>query len=99
MAQEFCLIEQNTRQILIVLSDEPDSVAIVEQLKEGFRSRELLRKAGQFGINVYENAYLALLGAGVLDVLDDELAILRAASLYDGQIGLRTPDTGIGVWA
>ncbi len=99
VAQEFCLIEQNTRQILIALSDEPDSVAIVEQLKEGFHSRELLRKAGQFGVNVYETAYLALLGAGVLDVLDDELAILRDASLYDGQIGLRTPDTGIGVWA
>ena len=99
VAQEFCLIEQNTRQIVIALSDEPDSVAIVEQLKEGFRSRELLRKAGHFGVNVYENAYLALLGAGVLDVLDDELAILRDASLYDGQIGLRVPDTGIGVWA
>ncbi|HWR24060.1 MAG TPA: CRISPR-associated helicase Cas3' [Feifaniaceae bacterium] len=99
IAQEFHLIEQNTRQILIVPDNEPTAREIADRLRQGVRSRELLRGAGQFSVNVYENAYCALLGAGALDVLDDELAVLRDASLYDRQTGLRAPDTGIGVWA
>ncbi len=99
VAEEFHLIEQNTRQILIAQDNVPAAVEIANQLKQGLRSQKLLRDAGQYCVNVYENAYSALLGAGVLDVLDDELAVLRDVSLYDLQIGLRTPDTGIGVWA
>lgn len=99
VAEKFHLIEENTRQILISLPDEPGSIVIANQFKAGLRSKALLREAGQFSVNIYESAYSALLGAGVLDVLDDELAVLQDASLYDGQIGLRTPDTGIGVWA
>ena len=99
VAEEFHLIEQNTRQVLIAPDNVPAAVEIANQLKQGIRSQKLLRDAGQYSVNVYENAYSALLGAGVLDVLDDELAVLRDVSLYDLQIGLRTPDTGIGVWA
>lgn len=99
VAENFRLIEQNTRQILVVLDDEPAAIEIATQLRQGLRSQKLLRDTGQFSVNVYENAYAALLGAGVLDVLDAELAVLRDVSLYNRQIGLRTPDTGIGVWA
>ncbi|MDR1619572.1 MAG: CRISPR-associated helicase Cas3' [Clostridiales bacterium] len=99
VAREFCLIEESTCQILIVRNDEPASTAIARQLKQGYRSRQLLRDAGQFCVNVYANAYLSLLGAGALDVLDDAFAVLRDVSLYDGQIGLHAPDIGIGVWA
>lgn len=99
VAEKFHLIEQSTRQILIALDDEPAAVEVANQLRQGFRSRKLLRDAGQFSVNVYENAYDALCGAGALEILDEELAILRDVSLYDGQIGLCTPSTGIGVWA
>ncbi len=99
VAEKFHLIEQNTRQILIALDHEPTAIELANQLRQGARSQKLLRDAGRFSVNVYGNAYAALLGAGVLDVLDDGLAVLRDVSLYDRQIGLRTPDTGIGVWA
>lgn len=99
IAENFRLIEQSTRQILVVLDDEPAAIEIATHLRQGLRSQKLLRDAGRFSVNVYENAYAALLGAGVLDVLDDKLAVLRDVSPYNRQIGLRTPDTGIGVWA
>lgn len=99
VAERFHLIEQNTRRILIALDDEPAAMCVANQLRQGFRSRKLLRDAGRFSVNVYENAYDALCGAGALEILDEELAILRDGSLYDRQTGLRTPNIGIGVWA
>lgn len=99
VAEKFHLIEQNTHQILIALDDEPAAMEVANQLQQGFRSRKLLRDAGRFSVNIYENAYFALLGAGALDILDHDLTVLRDVSLYDGQIGLCIPDTGIGVWA
>lgn len=99
VAEKFHLIEENTHQILIARNDEPAAMEIANQLRQGFRSRKLLRDAGRFSVHVYETVYFALLGVGALNVLDDELAILRDDSLYDEQIGLCTPNTGIGVWA
>ncbi len=99
VAEKFHLIEENTHQIMIARNDEPAAMEIANRLRQGLRSRKLLRDAGRFSVHVYETAYFALLGVGALNVLDDELAILRDDSLYDEQIGLCTPNTGIGVWA
>lgn len=97
VAQAFRIIEQNTRQVLIPLESEPEARLTAEMLRQGVRSRTWMRKAGQYSVNVYDAAFLALLGAGALEVLDEELAILRDTSLYDPDMGLQVPDTGIAV--
>lgn len=99
VAEKFHLIEQSTRQILIAPEDEPAAIELANQLRQGLRSQRLLREAGRFSVNIYENAYDALRETGALEILDEELAILRDSSLYNGPIGLCAPDSGTGVWA
>ena len=63
------------------------------------RNRSLMRKVGQYVVNVYENQFLKLQGAGVIDVLDENINILTDMSIYDDKKGLIVAvDEGIGVF-
>lgn len=71
----------------------------MEQLRAGIRNRSLMRKAGQYIVNVYENQFLKLQGAGVIDVVDENINVLADISIYDIHKGLIVNiDDGVGVF-
>lgn len=86
VASEFRLIESRTRTILIDI--EPEAVKIAERIRRGEYSRQLLREAGQYCVNVYENDFEALNGAGRLEAIDREFYVLRNKEQYTRERGL-----------
>lgn len=58
-----------------------------------------MRKVGQYVVNVYENQFLKMQGAGIIDVLDENINVLTDLSFYDEGKGLIVNvDDGIGVF-
>lgn len=90
VARDFRLIETNTRAVIIPKGAQYRKLE--ERLRSGERSRGLFRKLGVFTVNVYERQFEALAGRGALEFLDEEVAILRDLTLYDGKTGLKIPE-------
>ncbi len=92
VAEHFHLIDSPTKTVYI---PEGEGVDLTERLLAGERSRSLYRKAGQYGVTIYEQHYAALLEAGDILPLDEESAVLRNSSLYQETTGLSlTADWG-----
>lgn len=86
VAKDFRLIENQTKTVLIDV--EPEAVEIVKRIRWGEHSRQLLREAGQYCVNIYKQDFEALYGAGLLEQLDEELYVLRMRELYTEDMGL-----------
>lgn len=88
IAEEFLLIQENTRMILIT-SDE-ESNAIADALRSGVRTRELLRKASQYIVQVYEYQFQKMFEFGKVEPLDKDkqINILLDLEMYDDNKGL-----------
>ncbi|HML67030.1 MAG TPA: CRISPR-associated helicase Cas3' [Clostridia bacterium] len=104
IAEEFRVIESPTRTILIPNDSEKGDRRINEEvrgliaaLRAGARSKNLLRKAGLHAVSVYTKQFELLLGAGALEILDGELAVLRDETLYSNKTGLCIPKDGIAI--
>lgn len=104
VAEEFRVIESPTRTVLIPNDTEMDDQADLKEVTEllaalraGARSKVLLRKLGLHAVSVYPDQFELLLAAGALEILDDELAVLRDQSLYTEQTGLNIPQGGIAI--
>lgn len=85
-ARQFHLIENHTKTILIDI--EPEAEEIAGMIRCGAYSRELLRKAGQYCVNVYDNDFKCLYGAGLLEALDENYFLIRNRELYTKERGL-----------
>ncbi len=73
--------------------------SLIAALRNGARSREFIRKAGLHSVSVYPKQFELLLGAGALEILDEELAVLRDETLYTKDTGLHIPQNGIAVFS
>ena len=94
VAENFHLIDQDTRQVLIPVGEEAQALAA--RLRSGERSRELLRRAGRHMVNVYPDHFKALF---CLEFLEENLAVLTDLSWYDRDTGLKiSADTGVGIF-
>ena len=99
MAENFHLIDQNTRTVYVPFGG---GAALVEQLKEGECSKGLYRKLGRYAVSVYEPHFQkstmprgALLTAREVPALDEDSSILNDMSLYSEMTGLTLePETG-----
>ena len=97
VARDFVLIDENGYSIFIPYDD--NGKEILKQLKMGVRNRDLMRKAGQYVVNVYENQYKFLEGQGVLERLDESISVLLDCDKYSEDVGLMTNvEDGIGVF-
>ncbi len=97
IGSEVKLIEENTHSILIPNTDE--SKAYAKRLRDGERSRSLMRKIGRYCVNVYDNHYRALRELGVIEFLDTEIAVLTDPGSYSTETGLTlTPEGGRGLF-
>lgn len=70
VAKEFKLIEQNTRSIFI--NKEEEAEAILQEMYWKGATKELMRKAGKYVVNVYENVYNRLYETGMLLPVSEE---------------------------
>lgn len=86
VARQFKLIENDTRTILIDL--EPEAQELVARIRRGECSRQLVRDAGQYCVNVYENDFEKLNGAGRLEAIEMEFYLLRNREQYTEEKGL-----------
>lgn len=94
IAKEFRLIETQTRDVLITREKTAEDFA--QRLKNGERSRELLREIGRYSVQVscagqderQEREFERMRGAGMIEELDEEVAILRNLEKYDEKKGL-----------
>lgn len=86
VAERFHLIESNTRTILI--DKEPEAEQIAARIRRGEHSRQLIRDGGQYCVNVYDNDFEALNGAGRLEQIDQEFYVLRSKEQYTEERGL-----------
>lgn len=87
VAEQFRLIENNTRTILI--DRDPEAKILVERLRRGECSRQLIRDIGQYCVNVYEEDFEKLNGAGRLEALELGFFILRNKEQYTEEMGLQ----------
>ncbi|MCD2493129.1 CRISPR-associated helicase Cas3' [Lacrimispora sp. NSJ-141] len=101
VGKEFKLIEQNTKTILIPVEERAKEIA--EELRYKGVSKRLIREAGQYCINVYDNLFQKMIGAGMLvgvsEELKEEFFVLKDCGDYSKETGLRV-NVGLGmdVW-
>lgn len=86
VAQQFRLIETDTRALLIPLEEEAQRLAC--ELQRKFISKETLRSAGKYMVNIYPRHFEALYNAGDMKLIDDSLGVLTNLGLYDSHKGL-----------
>ena len=86
IARQFRLIENDTKTIFI--DTEPEAEEIVERIRRGEHSRQLMRDAGQYCVNIYDTDFQKLNGAGRLDSIGMELYLLRNREQYTEETGL-----------
>ncbi len=85
IAGQFHLIEQATKTVYI---PDGEGVGLCDTLKSGYGTKQTYRKAGGFGVSIYEQHYRALLDTGDIVALDQESAVLENLGLYSRETGL-----------
>ena len=71
VAKEFKLIEEDTKTIFIHC--EPEADDILQQIKQQGYTKAVMRKAGQYCVQVYENEFEKLNGAGMLRPVSENI--------------------------
>lgn len=71
VAKEFKLIEEDTKTIFIHC--EPEADDILHQIKQQGYTKAVMRKAGQYCVQVYENEFEKLNGAGMLRPVSENI--------------------------
>lgn len=87
VAKQFRLIENDTTTILI--DREPEAQILAERIRRGEYSRQLIRDTGQYCVNVYEQDFDRLNGAGRLEAIAPEFYVLRNKEQYSEEMGLQ----------
>lgn len=97
VSKEFKIIENTGRTILI--TDTAEAKALEEQLRYGERTKRLMRQTGQYSVNVFDGIYEKLNAAGMLDEIDETIAVLRNLEQYSEDVGLKAGvERGVGVF-
>lgn len=86
VAREFRMIDGADYTIYIPCEE---SETLLKSLKAFGPSRELLRKLGQYAVNVFERQFRMMLENGVTEQISENTAILLDRSKYSEETGLR----------
>ena len=101
VGKEFKLIEQNTKTILIPAQERAKEIA--EELKFKGANKKLIREAGKYCVNVYENLFRKMYDAGmfvgVSEELKEDFFVLKDCSNYSDETGLQVKaELGMDIW-
>ena len=95
VADAFKIIESAGMAVLIAHRDE-HAMHIAERLRNGERSKELLREGGRYSVHAAcgspDAAYELLCARSQIEILDEGISILTDAEAYDEQMGLLAED-------
>ena len=97
IAEKFKLIYENTRAIFIPYDETAKQIEL--QLLSGEYSRNLLRKANKYIVNVYYDTFRQMLSTQKIKLIDESLAVLVDLNLYDENTGLNFEiEDGVGIF-
>jgi CRISPR-associated endonuclease/helicase Cas3 len=85
VAEQFHLIDNGTVTLYIPIGE---GAALLEHYRSGERSKQLMRKLGRYGVNIYDGHCRALYDAGDIIPLDDGSYYLVNLRLYSSKTGL-----------
>lgn len=86
VGEQFQLIETDTVPILI--DQESEAQVLVERIRRGECSRNLVREASQYCVNVYRDDFDRMNGVGDLEMLDLGFYRLRNPEQYSMEMGM-----------
>lgn len=87
VAKAFSLIEDGSTKTILI-DREPEAQEIVARIRRGEHSRQLVREAGHYCVNIYEQDFEKLNGAGKLEALELKFYRLRNSDQYTEEMGL-----------
>lgn len=97
VADKFKLIDENTIPIIVEFDD--NSKELVNKLRYADEYKPVLRAVQPYTVNVYETEFKKMHGAGMLDVLNDGVYVLKDTNKYNRETGLEfTIETGMGIF-
>ncbi|MGI6069023.1 MAG: CRISPR-associated helicase Cas3' [Blautia sp.] len=101
IGREFRLMEENTKTIFI--AKEKRAIELLEEIRRKGMTRRLLRESGTYSVNVYENVFCNIYGAGMLKAVSedakDQFFVLRDNENYSEETGLQIDAKfGSGIW-
>jgi CRISPR-associated endonuclease/helicase Cas3 len=85
IADRFKLIDNDTETVYIPIGDGKE---LVERRKYGELSKSLLRKLGQYGVNIYKDHLKSLYETEDVEKIGDSEWALTNLALYNGKTGL-----------
>lgn len=91
VAEDFKLIETDTKPVIIPYDDEAKK--LIADLKSRKISQKILRSLQKYTVNLYSNQYDILHEYGQLELIEDEIAVLSNTKKYDENTGLKIDKT------
>ena len=90
VSKEFTIIEENTKTILI--TREGEAAEVYEELRQKGFTKGLVRKMGQYCVNLHENDFQKMYAAGILEEISEDMKqdyfVLRDNEAYTEDMGL-----------
>ncbi len=86
-AKEFNLIDNTGVSVVVPWGD---SQTLIERFKNEGPSYALMKKLGQYTVNIYKNDFKALLGMGVVSEIYEGVYVMEYSQQYDTYLGLIT---------
>lgn len=100
VGKEFKLIEQNTKTIFVNCEETADEI-LLELQRKGF-TRSGMRRASQYCINVYDQTFDKMYGAGMIQPVSEDMKdfyVLTDNSRYTKEMGLELEiDNGMALF-
>ena len=90
VGKEFKLIEENTKAVFISWEEEAEE--ILQQIKNKGYTKSLMRKAGQYCVQLYDNEFDKMYGAGMLKPVSEDIEDfyeLVSGDQYTDEMGLK----------
>ena len=97
IAEKFKLIDEGTGAIFIPYDETAKQIE--SRLLSGEYSRNLLRKANKYIVNVYYDTFRKMLSTQKIKLIDESLSVLVDLNLYDENTGLNLEiEDGVGIF-
>jgi hypothetical protein len=97
IAGQFKLIDENTIPIIIGFDEKAEE--LIHKLRYVNEYRGILRAIQPYSVNIYENEFKAMNGAGLIEIVDDGIYILRDMNKYNEKKGLEfITESGVAIF-
>lgn len=97
IANKFKLIDEDT--IPIIVGIDKDAQELINKLRYVDEYKSVLRAIQPYVVNIYENEFKKMNGAGKLEIINEDVYVLRDMNMYNEKTGLEfTVETGIGIF-